>query len=198
MFFSLGSRPLSLMLTKSPSSLLFWVTASLTGCLALGCRDEGSVEVTGLEVLTLHTLGLSDGLCLQISANCVWATLREAPAFCSSCGRFFFFFKVQLKLFCFLSLWSSQFLVYLLVFHLVLLEIIIILVCNSLRLGSLDGSDRNLYEMAQLKGEFILKSNKGRIKDLTVRREVNIGGDLLDIKLGSNFLDFTPKAKINK
>lgn len=87
---------------------------------------------------------------------------------------------------------------YLLVFHLVLLEIIIILVCSSLRLGSLGGSDRNLYETAELQGEFMLKSNKGRSKDLTVRREVDIGGDLLDIKLGSNFLDFTPKAKINK
>ena len=33
---------------------------------------------------------------------------------------------------------------------------------------------------------------------MTVRPEVDIGGNLLDIKLGSNFLDFTPKAKINK
>ena len=31
--------------------------------------------------------------------------------------------------------------------------------------------------------EFILKNNKGCIKDLTVRPEVNIGGNLLDIKL---------------
>ena len=48
------------------------------------------------------------------------------------------------------------------------------------------------------------KNNSEWIKDLNIRPETikpleeNIGGKLLDISLGNDFFDFTPKAKIKQ